>query len=262
VAAVIPIANPCPTPLSVQRFKRIEKPWQIDAIYCLFNMRALRTKLRIQQCLSPVIAVLLAVPSSILAQQAAPPAPAETKPVAPLPIVQNLKVVALAGNGEANDLERKVMAPLVVEVLDLQARPIEGADVIFRFPLRGPSAAFADQKTVKTVRTNGQGQAAATGWMANNEVGSFQVHVTATYGNQIGETTISMSNAERVPESELNRTERKHKHLWSSKWFKIGIIAGGAGLAAGIVLATRGGGSHNNTTITVSPGSPSVGGPP
>jgi hypothetical protein len=224
-------------------------------------MRALSSGLRIRQFLSPLIAVLLAAPSSIMAQQPASPAPAENKPVAPLPMVQNLKVVPLAGNGEMNDLERKVMAPLVVEVLDLQDRPIEGADVTFRFPLRGPSAVFADQKTVKTVRTNGQGEAAATGWTANNEVGSFQIHVTANYGNRIGETTISMSNAERVSDAELNRLG-KRKSFWSSKWFKIGLIAGGAGLAAGIVLATRGGGSASTPTITVSAGSPSVGGPP
>jgi len=221
--------------------------------------------LPVKPCLSSLIAVLLAAPSTITAQQPEPPtapAPAEAKAAAPLPMVQNLKVVALAGNGEANDLERRVMAPLVVEVLDLQDRPIEGAEVVFRFPLRGPSAVFADQKSVKSVRTNGQGEAAATGWMANNEVGSFQVHVTATYGNQMGETIISVANAERVPDAELRRLG-KSKSLWSSKWFKIGLIAGGAGLAAGIVLATRGGGgSASTTTITVSPGSPSVGGPP
>ena len=228
-------------------------------------MRAPRKRLPVKACVSSLVAVLLAAPSTITAQQPAPPtapAPAEAKAAAPLPMVQNLKVVALAGNGEANDLERKVMAPLVVEVLDLQDRPIDGAEVVFRFPLRGPSAVFADQKSVKSVRTNGQGEAAATGWMANNEVGSFQVHVTATYGNQMGETVISMANAERVPDRELRRLG-KNKSLWSSKWFKIGLIAGGAGLAAGIVLATRGGGgAASTTTITVSPGSPSVGGPP
>jgi hypothetical protein len=225
-------------------------------------MRASREGLRVKRYLSALVAVLLVMPVGVGAQQPPPPGPVETKPPAPLPMVQNLKVVALAGNGETNDLERKVMAPLVVEVLDLQDRPIEGAEVVFRFPLRGPTAIFADQKTGKTVRTNGQGEAAATGWMANNEVGSFQVHVTATYGNQMGEATISMSNAERVPEAVLNRTGQR-KSLWSSKWFKIGLIAGGAGLAAGIVLATRGGGGSASTpTITVSPGSPSVGGPP
>lgn len=224
-------------------------------------MKFLSNGRRVKKCLCTLIGVLLALPFGAEAQQPPSPTPAETKPVAPLPTVQNLKIVALAGNGEMNDLERKVMAPLVVEVLDLQDRPIEGAEVIFRFPLRGPSAVFADQRPVTTVRTNGQGEAAATGWAANNEVGSFQVHVTAHYGNQMGETTLTMSNVERVRTEDVGRIG-KRKSLWSSKWFKIGLIAGGAGLAVGIVLATRGGGGTSATTITVSPGSPGVGGPP
>src|SRR2546421_662207 len=66
------------------------------------------------------------------------PAPV-VKPMAPLPTVQNLKLIALAGKDEMNDLERHVMAPLVVEVLDQNDRPVEGADVVFRFPLKGPT---------------------------------------------------------------------------------------------------------------------------
>ncbi len=223
-------------------------------------MRSERKRVPARFWLSQVVSALLVMPPNAGAQQAT--APVETKAAAPAAAMQSLKVVPLAGNGESNDLERRVMAPLVVEVLDLQDRPVEGAEVVFRFPLRGPSAVFADQKSAKTVRTNGQGEAAATGWTANNEIGSFQVHVTAAYGNQIGETTITMSNAARVSDAELNRTAAKRKSLWSSKWFKIGLIAGGAGLAAGIVLATRGGGSGSTHTITIAPGSPSVGGPP
>ena len=211
----------------------------------------------LQLWLCQAIVVLLAFPSSGGAQQA--PATTQVKPMAPLPTVQNLKVIALAGSGEMNDLERKVMAPLVVEVLDQNDRPIEGADVVFRFPLKGPGAAFAGQKTTQTVRSNGQGEAAATGWMANDEVGTFQVHVTASYGNQIGETTISMTNVTRIVGE--GKPNRRHRSWYSSKWFKIGVIAAGAGLAAGIVLATRGGGTSSNPSITISPGSPSVGGP-
>ncbi len=222
-------------------------------------MRSERNGVAARFWLSQVVSVLLVLPPNAGAQQ--PAAPAETKPAAPAMVMQSLKVVPLAGNGESNDLERKVMAPLVIEVLDLQDRPIEGAEVVFRFPLRGPSGTFADQKPAKTVRTNGQGEAAATGWTANNEVGSFQVHVTATFGNQIGETTVTMLNATRVRDADLNRTT-KRKSLWSSKWFKIGLIAGAAGLGAGIYLATRGGGTASTNTITIAPGSPSVGGPP
>jgi hypothetical protein len=32
-----------------------------------------------------------------------------------LPVEQSLKILVLAGSGEANDLERRVMAPLVIQ---------------------------------------------------------------------------------------------------------------------------------------------------
>jgi hypothetical protein len=133
-----------------------------------------------QRWVSPLVAIVLAWPAGAAGQQpdTAPP----TKPMAPLPTVQSLRVLALAGDGEMNDLERRVMAPLVVQVIDQNDRPVEGGDVVFRFPLNGPGAVFADQKTSKTVKTNAQGQAAATGWFANGELGKFQVHVTAAYG--------------------------------------------------------------------------------
>src|SRR5579863_1661380 len=155
-------------------------------------MKLIENRVPAGSWLPQALAVLLAVPPGLLAQQpAAPPppvqAPTQIKPMSPLPIVQDLRVIALAGNDEKNDLERRIMAPLVVEVLDRNSRPVEGADVVFRFPLNGPGATFRNQQTSKTVRTDGTGQASATGWMANDEVGTFQVRVTASYGNETGE---------------------------------------------------------------------------
>jgi hypothetical protein len=203
-----------------------------------------------------LLTVVLALPSPSGAQQPAAPA----KPLAPLATVRSLKVRALAGNNEMNDLERKVMAPLVVQVVDQNDRPVEGAEVVFRFPVKGPSAVFGDQTTSQTVRSNADGQAAATGWMANNEVGSFQVRVTASRGNDIGDTTITMTNATRIVEE----GRMKPKRWWSSRWVKIGILAGAGAAAAAAILVTRGGngGGGGTTVITARPGSPTVGGPP
>jgi hypothetical protein len=224
--------------------------------------------------LPQALAVLLVVTQIQAAEQAgaapqppAPPAstppaaanPAPAQPVTPLPVEQSLKIRALAGNGEMNDMERRVMAPLVVQVLDQNERPIAGADVVFRFPLNGPSAAFAGGKTSVTVRTNGGGQAAATNWMANGTVGTFQVHVNATYGNQVGETTISMTNVTRIVEE---AKKSKAGGWWSHKWVKVAVIGGvAAGIAIGVLLATRGGGSKGGSTVTISPGPPAVGAP-
>jgi hypothetical protein len=187
--------------------------------------------------------------------------PAPVAPMAPLPMIQSLKVTALAGNKAMNDLERGLMAPLVVQVLDQNDRPVDTAEVVFRFPLNGPGATFRGGNTSQTVHTNGQGQAAAMNWTANGQVGSFDVHVTAAYGNQLGETTISMSNVTRIVDE--GKGAKKQSKWYSSKWVKIALIAGGAATVVGIVLATRGGSSTAAAapTITITPGSPTVGGP-
>src|ERR1700678_1137821 len=134
----------------------------------------LRGRLR-RRWLPQALAVLLAVTQIQAAQQAAAPpqAPAANPPADPnspaqapapppaqAPVEQSLKVLVLAGNGEQNDLERRVMAPLVVQVEDQNDRAMEGADVVFRFPITGPGASFAGGKSSITVRTNSTGQAA------------------------------------------------------------------------------------------------------
>lgn len=233
----------------------------------------------LRSSLPPLLSVLLvvmpviaddALPQATQQPAAAPAAPQSAQPPsqppvqpAPLPTVEGLKVIPLAGKDEVNDIQRKVMAPLVVEILDQNDRPIEGAEVVFRFPLQGPGAAFLGGRTSQTVRSNGQGEAAATGWMANGQTGRFEVHVSASYGNQIGQTTFSMSNGTQVARpatTVLGPGTEKHGNWFSPTWVKIAVAAGGAALVAGIILATRGG-SKSGSTITISPGPPSVGGP-
>jgi hypothetical protein len=234
----------------------------------------LRGRLR-RRWLPQALAVLLAVTQIQAAEQAAAPpqAPAATPPAAPnpadappqaqAPVEQSLKIIVLAGNGEQNDLERRVMAPLVVQVEDQNDRAMEGADVVFRFPITGPGATFAGGKSSVTVRTNSTGQAAAVNWMANGQVGAFDVHVNASYGNQVGETTVSMMNVPRVVEdTKKNTTAGKAKSWWSHRWVKIAVIGGAAAaVGIGVFLATRGGSKSSGSTVTITPGSPGVGAP-
>jgi hypothetical protein len=230
---------------------------------------------RIRRGLPVALAGLLAFTQTVTAQQTAVPAqaaPADPQsqtpapaaplqPLAPLPVEQSLKIRVLAGGNEQNDLGKHVMAPLVVQVVDRDERPIEGGEVVFRFPVSGPGAAFADGKTSQTARTNAEGQAAAVNWMANGQVGKFEVHVSASYSNQVGETTLSMINVTRIIEQ---TAKNKPASWWSHKWVKVAVIAGVAALVVGIVLATTGGSSSSGgstSTVTIAPGSPSVGAP-
>ncbi len=225
------------------------------------------------RCLSVALAGLLVVTQTQAAEQAAPAQPGTQTPppaspggpaapvalAAPLPVEQSLKILVLAGNNEQNDLERRVMAPLVVQVLDRDERPVETAEVVFRFPISGPGATFAGGKTALTVRTNTEGQAAALNWMANGQVGKFQVHVNASYGNQVGETTVSMSNVTTVV-AEAHKS--KSASWWSHTWVKIAVIGGAAAaIGIGVYLGTRGGSKSSGGTVTINPGSPTVGAP-
>jgi hypothetical protein len=208
-----------------------------------------------------VLAGLLVLPPNLFGQAGGQaPAPQSTPATQPA-TVQSLKVIPLAGNQELNDLERKVMAPLVVQVVDQNDQPVEGASVVFRFPLEGPSASFADQKNAQTYRTNADGQAAATGWTANGKVGTFKVVVTASRGNELGSTNISMTNVTRI----VGQGKDNHKSWWSSKWTKIGVAVVAAGIITAVILVTRGSSSSSASkagpVITATPGSPTIGGP-
>jgi hypothetical protein len=209
---------------------------------------------RIRRWLLYALTGLLVLPIDVTAQEPAP-GPRGTLPQPAT--VQSLKVIPLSGNQGMNDLERKIMVPLVVQVVDQSDQPVDGADVVFRFPLDGPSATFPGQKSSQTFRTNADGQAAATGWTSNGKVGTFQVQVTASRGNELGSATISMTNVTRI----IGTARTKERHWWSSKWAKIGIAAGAAGIIVAVILVTRGSGSTSPTVITATPGSPTIGAP-
>jgi hypothetical protein len=199
--------------------------------------------------LPSVLAAIIALPPGIFAQQ-----PVVQQPAEPLPAIESLKVLSLSGKNVLNDLERRVMAPLVVQVLDQNSRPVEGAQVVFRFPLKEPTAEFSNHQSAQTVQTNADGQAAAVGWMARG-VGTFPVRITVSRANELGEATISMTNVTRI----VDEGKVKHQRWWSHKWVDVAIIAGAAGVVVAVVLLTRGG--HGTSTVTASPGSPTIGGP-
>jgi len=210
---------------------------------------------RIKRWLPYALAGLLVLPPNVGAQE--PASTPQGAPVAQPATVQSLKIIPLSGNQGMNDLERKVMVPLVVQVVDQSDQPVDGADLVFRFPLNGPGATFAGDKSSQTFRTNADGQASATGWTSNGKVGTFRVQVTASRGNELGSATISMTNVTRI----VGAGRTSGKRWWSSKWAKIGIVAGTAGIIAAIILANRGSGSTSPTVITATPGSPTIGGP-
>jgi hypothetical protein len=201
--------------------------------------------LLIQRTLATLLAVQTVFISGAAAQQSAP-----QTPMAAVPMVETLKVLVLEGQHAVNNTSRQAAIQPVVEVRDDNDRPVEGATVVFRVPPQGPGGYFGDHSATFSTKTNLQGQAAASTFVPNNVLGDFDIHVTATFGNRMGQTVITQTNS---ASQLLTRVVPPKKRWWRNKYILIGA---GAAIATGVVLAvvlTRSS-SSGNPTVTISPG--------
>ncbi len=178
-------------------------------------------------------------------------------PVQSLQPAGDLKIIVVQGEGAQNNVRSRSAAPLVVEVRDASDKPVERAEVVFQLPAYGPSGVFNGWMRNQLARTNAEGRAESSGYTPNDEPGRFNIKVTATSGTKTSSAVIAQSNVSGAGTPQL-------KHDRSKMW-KVLAVVGAAGLAGGIVAATRGGDSSSSAAasvpITISPGTVTVGGP-
>ena len=170
-----------------------------------------------------------------------------------------LKIVVVQGEGAKNNVRTRSATQPVVEVRDDSDKPVAGAEVVFQLPPAGPGGVFNGWMRTQTARTSAEGRAEANGFAPNDEVGRFNIKVTATSGTKTTSAIIAQSNT-HSGEDVGGPQAKSRSNLW-----KILVVVGAAGLAGGIVAATRGGGSSSTETVTIpigiSPGPVTVGGP-
>jgi hypothetical protein len=159
------------------------------------------------------------------------------------------------GEGALNNVKQRVNREPIVQVEDENHKPIAGAAVIFFLPSSGPSGTFANGSQTLTVTTDDLGRAAAKGIKPNSLTGKMQIRVTASANGQTATAMITQMNVVGA-----------NVGGGLSTTAKVLIVVGiAAGAAAGAIIATRGGGSNNSTTtgtsVTITPGTPSVGAP-
>lgn len=165
-----------------------------------------------------------------------------------------LKIVVLKGEGAVNNIKARTATPPVVEVRDVEDKPVAGVEVVFQLPAGGPGAVFNGWMRTQTARTDAQGQAEAQGMTPNDQAGRFNIKVTATQGKKTASVVVAQSNA--VGSSAEARGSRK------TLWIVLGVAAVAA--IAGGVAATRGDSTAAAPTkvpITISPGPVTVAGP-
>ncbi|HLZ10772.1 MAG TPA: hypothetical protein VKT80_19450, partial [Chloroflexota bacterium] len=110
----------------------------------------------------------------------------------------------------------------------------------------------------QTARTSAEGRAETNGFTPNDEVGRFNIKVTATSGTKSSSVIIAQTNTPNGAPGTGSQVKKK-SNLW-----KVLVIVGAAGLAGGIVAATRGGSSTPvtpPTPITITAGPITIGGP-
>ena len=161
-----------------------------------------------------------------------------------------LRIAVLEGNNRVVKKDKELR--FVVEVRKDSRVPVAGAEVTFIAPDSGPGILFTENANRLTVKTDSFGRA-NSGFVRSVGDGPFQVKIQASYQGQTVSTTAQAVN-QTSPGSTSNT--KKKSGIW--KW----VLIGGAGAAAGIILATKSGSDSDSTpppTITVTP--PDIGPP-
>jgi hypothetical protein len=169
-----------------------------------------------------------------------------------------IKIVVVQGEGALNNIRARSAAPLIVEVRDSSDKPVAGAEVVFQLPPAGPGGVFNGWMRNQTARTSAEGRAETNGYTPNDEAGRFNIKVTATSGTKTTSSIVAQINTPNGTDTNGKQAKSK-SNLW-----KVALIVGAAGLAGGIVAATRGGSSTPATPptpISVTAGPITIGGP-
>lgn len=154
-----------------------------------------------------------------------------------------IKVLVQEGQGAINNIQQHRAKEPVVQVVDSEGTPIQGASVTFLLPDMGPGGSFADGLKMLTVQTDDKGQAVGRGLRPNQTAGNFQIRVTASYRGTTASAVISQINAAPAGASAGN-----------GKKFLIIALIGGA--AVGGLAAALGGKSSSSSSSSTSSSSP------
>src|ERR1041385_1106485 len=171
--------------------------------------------------------------------------------------VTGLSITIVEGEGAINNVRQRVNREPIVQVEDNNRKPVAGAVVVFLLPDTGASGTFPNGSRMLMTVTDNQGRASARGIRPNNQSGPMLIRVTASFQGLTASSVITQTNAA------ISSAASGAGLSTAAKWGIILGIAGGAAVA-GAIVATHGGTSSSSSSspspITITPGTPSVGG--
>ncbi len=203
-------------------------------------------------------AILCAILVVRTAIAAGAPLQADTvKPAQAQSSTGQLKIVVVQGTFAKHNVLTKQAIQTVVEVRSADTAPQPGVRVYFELPENGPGGFFPGQKLRQVAITNGQGQAATTGFVPNNAEGTFSLKITAMKDSDSAVVMVQQANS-RLTEEVVKKKSRK------ALWILL-AVAGGGGAAAAAALVGGGGSSSGAapppTGVVLVPGPITVGPP-
>jgi hypothetical protein len=183
---------------------------------------------------------------------------------------QTLTIAVLQGDHAVHDIRTGIVTVPIVEVRDQSMKPVAGAEVTFELPSSGPGGAFAGGSLKAQSKTTAAGQASAPEFIPNRSEGRYFIQVTARLGDRIGAARIEQTNSSNAA---VIKKAADRGASGTSKIWRVLAVAGGLATTAGLILLTRGGddddvvinvgstGGAGRPTVTLNPGTITVGGP-
>jgi hypothetical protein len=165
-----------------------------------------------------------------------------------------LTISVLEGEGAINNIHQRVAREAMVQVQDVNHKPVAGAAVTFFLPENGASGLFSNGTRTLTVMTDDTGRAVARGMVPNKVPGQVEVRVVAKFKTLTGETIIHQQNVAAALAAGATAG------AISGKVLAIILATAAAGVAGGVVAATHTGGGGSSPVI-ITPGTPTVGAP-
>lgn len=168
-----------------------------------------------------------------------------------------LEITVRKGEGGRNSIKSRIGVPIEIEVRDNQNKPVVGAQVIFQLPSTGASGSFPGGRLQERTTTGPAGVALMNGFVPNAIEGAFNIRITVSSGAQQATSVVSQTNVAAYASE-----AKKH----SNKTLLILLAVGAAaGVGAGVALGSGGSSSPSAAapppSVTVVPGTVTVGGP-
>jgi len=169
----------------------------------------------------------------------------------------NLHIDIVEGDGALVNVKSRVNPVPVVQIVDDNNTPLPGVPVFFVLPSTGPGGDFTNGSKALNLTTDREGKAAAKGIIPNQQLGQFEIRVSASYQGRSATATITQTNVSGI-------STTGNGGGISKKGLIILAIVGGA-VAGGVIAARNAGSSSSMVTssggITITAGSPTVGAP-